>query len=255
MTTGRIPTLARLSASQKQNTSSSAADGTEEKRVLAMAQNQMDILTDISPESLAILRKQNPKVHAWFDGFPFANLDDPCERGIHFNTSKPPYDKGGNALGSRLGNQSAPGEYSDFFRHAARFAARFVLLKVLMDTFYQKPMVAWLKEFALPDGYKPFDPDYAVKLADQLRAEGTLDIPADPEQVRDLLGVGWWKYDPEEAGKLRKSVGFKKAGDKWQTPDGKPWTISILAPADFEVESQRLAFAGGQCVDGLRDRH
>ena len=28
-----------------------------------------------------------------------------------------------------------------------------------------------------------------------------------------------------------------------QTPDGKPWKITINAPADFEVESQRLAFA------------
>ena len=77
-----------------------------------------------------------------------------------------------------------------------------------------------------------------------MRAEGTADIPTDPEQVRDLLGVGWWwKYDPDEAAKLLKSVGFKKIGDKWQTPEGRPWTISILAPADFEVESQRLAFA------------
>jgi peptide/nickel transport system substrate-binding protein len=45
-----------------------------------------------------------------------------------------------------------------------------------MDT-YHKPMVSWLKEFALPDGYKPFDPDYAIRLADQLRAEGTADVP------------------------------------------------------------------------------
>jgi peptide/nickel transport system substrate-binding protein len=216
--------------------------GTGEKRVLAMAQNQMDILTDISPESLAILRKQNPNVHAWFDGFPFANLDDPCERGIHFNTSKPPYDKTETrwalALAINLQEASIP-IFSGMLRASPLGLPP---TKVLMDT-YHKPMVSWLKEFALPDGYKPFDPDYAIRLADQLRAEGTADIPKDPEQVRDLLGVGWWKYDPDEAAKLLKSVGFKKAGDKWQTPDGKPWTISILAPADFEVESQRLAFA------------
>ena len=66
--------------------------GTEERRVLAMAADDMDILTDISPESLDILRKQNDKVRAWFTEFPYANLDDPCERGIHFNTSIAPYD-------------------------------------------------------------------------------------------------------------------------------------------------------------------
>jgi peptide/nickel transport system substrate-binding protein len=66
--------------------------GTEERRVLAMAANDIDILTDISPESLDILRGQNPKVRAWFNDFPYANLDDPCERGMHFNTSKAPFD-------------------------------------------------------------------------------------------------------------------------------------------------------------------
>jgi len=48
--------------------------GTEEKRVLAMAENDMDILVDVSPESLDILRQQNPKVHAWFKGFPTQTL-------------------------------------------------------------------------------------------------------------------------------------------------------------------------------------
>ena len=67
--------------------------GTEERRVLAMAADDIDILTDITPESLDILRKQNPKVRAWFDDFPYANLDDPCERGISFNTSIAPYDE------------------------------------------------------------------------------------------------------------------------------------------------------------------
>lgn len=38
--------------------------GTEERRVLAMAANDIDILTDISPESLDILRAQNEKVRA-----------------------------------------------------------------------------------------------------------------------------------------------------------------------------------------------
>jgi peptide/nickel transport system substrate-binding protein len=61
--------------------------GTEERRVLAMAADDMDILTDISPESLDILMRQNENVRAWFTDFPYANLDDPCERGMHFNTA------------------------------------------------------------------------------------------------------------------------------------------------------------------------
>ncbi len=216
--------------------------GPEEKRVLAMAHNQMDILTDISPESLSILRKQNRNVHAWFEGFPYANLDDPCERGIHFNTSKPPYDKAETRWALALAINLQQASISIFSGMMRASPLGMPPTKVLMDTYHQ-PMVAWLKDFALPDGYKPFDMDYAVRLADQLRSEGANDLPADPKQVRDLLGVGWWKYDPAEATKLLEGQGFKKVGGKWQLPDGKPWTVSILAPADFEVESQRLAFA------------
>ena len=61
--------------------------------------------------------------------------------------------------------------------------------------------------------------------------------------MRDLLGVGWWKHDPEQAAKLLTEAGFNKSGNGWNCPDGTPFTITIFAPADFEVESQRLAFA------------
>lgn len=216
--------------------------GTEEKRVLAMAQNNMDILTDVSPESLDILKKQNPNVHAWFEGFPYANLDDPCERGMHFNTSKAPYDKPETRWALALAINLQQASIATFSGMLRASPLGMPPTTVLMKT-YHKPMVPWLTDFALSDGYKPFDPDYAVKLADQLRSEGEADIPTDPAQVRDLLGVGWWKFDPDEAAKLLTGVGFKKNGDKWTTPDGKPWTITINAPADFEVESQRLAFA------------
>lgn len=216
--------------------------GTEEKRVLAMAQNDMDILVDVSPESLDILRQQNPKVHAWFNGFPYANLDDPCERGMHFNTSEAPYDKPETrwalALATDL-EQVSMAVYSGMTR-ASPLAVPPTM--VLMKT-YHKPMLDWLKSFALADGYKPFDPDYAVRFGDRLRKEGGADLPTDPEKVRDLLGVGWWRHDPAEAVKLLQSIGFKKDGAHWLKPDGKPWTIRINAPADFEIESQRLAFA------------
>ncbi|MCB0185372.1 MAG: hypothetical protein KDE31_13965 [Caldilineaceae bacterium] len=60
----------------------------------------------------------------------------------------------------------------------------------------------------------------------------------------DLFGVGWWKYDVDQAAKLLESVGFTRDdGGNWLLPDGTPWTIAINAPIDFEVESGRLAFA------------
>ena len=216
--------------------------GTEERRVLAMAANDIDILTDISPESLDILRNQNDKVRAWFTDFPYANLDDPCERGMHFNTSKAPYDDARTRWALALAINLEQASIATFSGMLRASPLAIPPTTVLMDTYHQ-PITQWLSEFTLEDGYKPFDPDYAVRLGERLRSEGVENIPEDPEALRELLGVGWWKHDPEEATKLLQEVGFTKNGNQWLKPDGTPWTINILAPADFEVESQRLAFA------------
>ena len=216
--------------------------GPEEKRILAMSQNDMDILTDVTPEGWDILRQQSNTVQAWYNHFPWADMNDPCERGIHFNDSQAPYDKWqvrwALALATDLQNVSIA-TFSGMLRASPLGAPP---ITVLMDT-YDKPMLPWLQAMTLPDGYKPFDPDYATKLAANLRDSGTDGIPTDPGEVRDLFGIGWWKYDPAEAQKLLESVGFKKNGQAWLLPDGKPWTMAINAPADFEIESQRLAFA------------
>jgi len=51
--------------------------GPEERRVLAMAQNELDVLMDISPDGWEALQRRNDNVSAWFDSFPYANMDDP----------------------------------------------------------------------------------------------------------------------------------------------------------------------------------
>ena len=48
--------------------------GTEERRIIAAIQNQLDILTDISPEAWDILRDANPNAAAWHQNFPYANF-------------------------------------------------------------------------------------------------------------------------------------------------------------------------------------
>ncbi|GHA25099.1 peptide ABC transporter substrate-binding protein [Devosia pacifica] len=216
--------------------------GTEERRVLAMAADDIDILTDISPESLDILRRQNENVRGWFTDFPFANLDDPCERGMHFNTSVAPYDDAKTRWALALAmdiERASIATYSGMMRASPLAIPP---TSVLMDTYHQ-PMAEWLAAFELEDGYQPFNPDYAVDLAERLRSEGIENIPEDAEEARELFGVGWWKHDPEQATKLLEEAGFTQDGGQWVKPDGEPWTITILAPADFEVQSQRLAFA------------
>ena len=67
--------------------------GTEEKRLLSAIDNNLDTLFDISPESWEILRTRNTYAQAWYLNFPWADFDDPCERGIELNFLKPPLDK------------------------------------------------------------------------------------------------------------------------------------------------------------------
>ncbi len=216
--------------------------GPEEKRLIAMAQNDIDILTDITPEGFEILRDQNPKVKAWFDKFPYANMDDPCERGISFNYTNPPYDKWqvrwALALATNIDDVSV-GTFSGMLRASPLHAPP---ISILTKT-YHEPLTPWLKEFALADGYKPFDPGFAVRMGKRLAAEGVADLPNDEVGLRALFGIGWWKHDPAKAAQLLESVGFKKQGNTWLQPDGTQWKMSISAPADFEIQSQRLAFA------------
>jgi peptide/nickel transport system substrate-binding protein len=216
--------------------------GPEEKRIIAMAQNEIDILTDITPEGLEILRAHNPKVKAWYEAFPWANLDDPCERGISFNTTVAPYDKWqvrwALALATKIDDVSIA-TFSGMLRASPIHVPP---ISILMKS-YHEPMTDWLNAFALPDGYKPFDPDFAVRMGKRLAAERIAGLPKDEAGLRTLLGVGWWKHDPAKAQQLLQDVGFKKTGNAWMLPDGTPWKMTINAPADFEVESQRLAFA------------
>lgn len=218
--------------------------GTEEKRILAMINNDIDILQDITPESMQVLTQKSETARAWHAGFPYADFDDPCERGISFNNSEPPYDqwqvRWALALATDIKNVSLA-----TFGGMLRVSPLAVPPVAAVQNAYHKPLIEQLKAMTLPDGYAPFDPNFATDMAEMFKQQGIADdLPATPEELVDLFGVGWWKYDVEQAAKLLESVGFTRdANNKWLLPDGTPWTIAINAPIDFEVESGRLAFA------------
>lgn len=218
--------------------------GTEEKRILAMINHDIDILQDITPESMEVLTQRSETARAWHAGFPYADFDDPCERGISFNNSEPPYDqwqvRWALALATDIKNVSLA-----TFGGMLRVSPLAVPPVAAVQNTYHKPLVEQLKAMTLPDGYAPFDPNFATDMAELFKQQGLADnLPATPEELVDLFGVGWWKYDVEQAAKLLESVGFTRDADgKWLLPDGAPWTIAINAPIDFEVQSGRLAFA------------
>jgi peptide/nickel transport system substrate-binding protein len=216
--------------------------GPEEKRIVAAIQHDMDILQDITPESWDVLRQKNPLAKAWYENFPYADMNDPCERGMSFNTSKAPYDnedvRWALTLMTDIKNVSMA-TFGGMLR-----ASPIILppISVLQDN-YHKPMTGWLKNFQLSDGYKPFEESYAKDMVDMLKQQGIKGLPTDSKEMTNTFGVGWFKYDPAEAAKLLQKAGFKKQGDKWLKPDGSSWKLTINAPANFEVQSMRLAFA------------
>ena len=216
--------------------------GAEEKRIMAAINNDLDILQDITPESMEILLQRSKTVQAWYNGFPYADMNDPCQRGMSFNCSVFPFSEADVRWALALATDIKAVSMAAFGGMLRASAIQVPPIDVLQNI-YHKPMVPWLKSFALADGYKPFDETYAREINAQLRAEGKTGLPSGAPREIDIFGVGWWKYDVNEAAKLLEGKGFKRVNGKWMLPDGKPWQISILAPADFEVQSMRLAFA------------
>ena len=219
------------------------AYGTEEKRLLAMSRNDLDILQDITPEGWEILKDVNPNVKAWYETFPYADMDDPCPRGITFNCSIPPYDDVRVRWALVLATDIVKVSFSTFAGMLRLAPLQAPPISVLMDV-YHKPMLEWLNQFSFTDGYKPFDSNAGMRIAEQLRNEGVEGIPEDKDEIIDLFGIGWWKYDPAKAESLLIDAGFKRDNNgKWLLPNGKKWEMSITAPSNFEVQSQRVAFA------------
>ncbi len=215
----------------------------EEKRVLAGIQHDLDIFVDITPESWDVLRQKNTYAKAWFDTFPYANMNDPCSRGIAFNDTNPPYDKKEVRWALTLATDIQSVSLATF-SGKLRFSPLQVPALSNYQAVYHFPMEPWLKDFALDDGFKPFNPDAASSLVKNLTDSGETGLPTDTQQQKDVFGVGWWKYAPDEAAKLLQSVGFKKGSDgMWLLPDGTPWKMTINSPANFEPESGRLGFA------------
>jgi len=216
--------------------------GPEEKRIMSGVQHMLDVFCDITPEGWEVLRTRNKYAQAFLSDFPWAWMDDPCERGITFNCSEPPYDKKEVRWALTLATNIEETSMATF-NGMLRVSPLHIPPINVFKKIYFDALEPWLRKFTLSDGYKPFDPDVAVRIAKSFKAKG-YNVPTDEKGSKEIFGIGWWKYDIKEASKLLESVGFKRTSDgKWLLPDGKPWSITIIAPSNFEIESERLAFA------------
>jgi peptide/nickel transport system substrate-binding protein len=217
--------------------------GTEDKRVLAFTQNMYDVDTFMSPDSIKAAQANSQNVKTWNPLMPYHNMDDACQYGVLINNLKDPYDKPevrwALALALDLksvGINSVSGEFK-------ASALPMVDIPILRPLYYE-PNMDFLRNLTLDDGYKPFDENFAADLSAKMKEMGAANVPESAQDQKDGFGLGWWKYDPEQATKLLTSVGFSKGSDGfWRKPDGSVWEISFVIPGDWNNVMQRTGFS------------
>jgi len=203
---------------------------TEEARILAQLRHELDMAQHV-PEGLRSVLEKSKTVRAWRKDWPWVVNIDPCVTGITFNHLVSPYKIKDIRWALALAIDMV-----EYMAIAVDFMApvspiHLPPVPAYMDTFF-KPMESWLKEFELDLGngetFKPYDPEIPYKLAEAAKARG-YPVPENPEMIRELFGIGWWKYAPDVAAKLLEKHGFYKDKDgKWHLPDGSLWKVSII---------------------------
>lgn len=208
--------------------------GPPDKRVIAQLNHELDVIHDIAPEGMFTLAKQDKGTRAWFKGFPYGH-PDPTLPSVIFNTQNENL-KSRDVRWALALMIDVKAVTMAAYRGAATISAIAVPPTGIHPEAYHKPMEAWLKDFELDTGkskFKPYDPTVGKQIADMLRPSMGDQIPSDPAVIGKSFGLGWWKPNVAAAGELLTRAGFRKQGNQWLTPDGKPFTIRLMVEGDL----------------------
>lgn len=208
--------------------------GPPDKRVIAQLNHELDVIHDIAPEGMFTLAKQDKGTRAWFKGFPYGH-PDPTLPAVIFNTQNENL-KNRDVRWALALMIDVKAVSMAAYRGAATISAIAVPPTGIHPEAYHKPMEAWLKDFEIDTGkskIKPYDPTVGKQIADMLRPSMGDQIPSDPAVVANSFGLGWWKPNAAAAGELLMRAGFRKQGNQWLTPDGKPFTIRLMVEGDL----------------------
>lgn len=218
--------------------------GAEETRTLAFVQNQYDIDTFMSPDSIQAAKGRNPSIETFSDRFPYHDMNDACSWAVYMNQQKAPYDleevRWALALSldlKQVGITALSGQF--------KVAALPIADTPVTNPIFYEASTQFLNDLTLADGYKPYDPNFGADLVAALKAQGApeSELPT-AENIAASFGGGWWKHDPAQAEKLMASVGMNKGADGFFTmPDGSPWVITLTTPGDWNKNLQRLGFS------------
>lgn len=218
--------------------------GAEETRALAFVQNQYDVDTFMSPDSIQAAKARNPKIETFSPTFPFHDMNDACSYGVYINQQRTPYNlpevRWALALSLNL-QQVGISAMSGQFKAGALPLADTPITRPI----YYEALQSWLEGLTLADGYKPFNTNFGAELSNALAAQGVdpTQLPTG-EAIEAGFGIGWWKHDPAEAAKLLETVGIKKGADGFYAlPDGSPWVLEFVIPGDWNKVMQRVGFS------------
>lgn len=175
-------------------------------------------------------------------------MNDACSYGVQIHQQKPPFDKVEVrwALALALDLQAVA---LNSMSGEVQVSPLPMVDSTILHPIYFEPLVPWLEEFTLPDGYKPYNPNFVSEFAAKIEKAGVpaSAMPQGEDAQKAAFGIGWWNYDVAEAEKLLTSVGFTRdEKGKWLLPadqGGGLWTMEFSMPGDWNKVMQRIGFS------------
>lgn len=207
--------------------------GPADKRVIAQLNHDLDVVHDVAPEGMFTLAKQAKTIKTWFKSFPFAH-PDPTLPSVIFNMQNPLFQNRDVRWALALLIDIKAVSMASY-RGAATISAIGIPPTGTHPDDYHLPMQDWLKSFEIDTGkskIKPYDATMGEQIAAMLRPSLKEQIPTDPKEIAKAFGSGWWKPNPQAAAELLERAGFKKQGNNWLTPDGKPFTVKVMVEGE-----------------------
>jgi peptide/nickel transport system substrate-binding protein len=220
--------------------------GTDDAKLMAQRNHQLDIIADLPVEGVISLMRSAPETKSWFPGFPWGH-PDPTLMSVYFNNEKPGLNNKDVRWALTLAIDMVQVGIASS-RGALTMSPVMIPPTGMYPSIYINPLESWLKAFSLDLGdgtsFKPYDPDMAVKVADEARKSlGDL-VPTNPADIRRYVGAGWWKKDLAAAEKLMKKAGMRRnSRNIWEFGDGKPFKVDLIVNAEFSSIHTRGAAA------------
>jgi peptide/nickel transport system substrate-binding protein len=216
--------------------------GDDQHKIIAMTRHGLDVLMDLNFEAFASLRKSTSSARSWYKDFPWAYPNELNARFFGLNVGKPPLDNKDVRWALALALDIV-GLQTAYVGGVTRVTPFLVPAVPSLMKLYHLPLEAWLKELTIEIGsgetFKPYDAGVPARIGQWARKNGH-SVGDDPDELRKLFGIGWWKHSPETATRLLTKAGLRKSEGKWMLPNGQPWKISIIAAPD-ESDAFRLA--------------